>query len=68
MKEQDTILDLVIFGAGAVGMAMAYEARKENKNCVVLEKSNIDDEVNRYWSSNLSARQNRVQYSESYLS
>ena len=59
---------MVIFGAGAVGIAMAYEARKGNKKCLVIEKSKIKDNADRYWSSNFSARQNRVQYSEQYLS
>ena len=66
MKE-DT-LDLVIVGAGAVGMAMAYEARRHGRSCLLLEKAVINEPAKRYWSSNFSARQNRVQYSEAYLS
>ena len=33
--------DLVIIGAGCVGMAMAYTARKEGKKCLLLEKQKI---------------------------
>ena len=53
--------DLVIIGAGCVGVAMAYHARKNGKSCLLLEKQKIRSE-NRYWGSSFSARQNRVQY------
>ena len=33
--QEDTI-DLVIVGAGVVGMAMAYEARKNGRTCLLL--------------------------------
>jgi len=45
---------------------MAYHARKNGKTCLLLEKQKINSN-NRYWSSSFSARQNRVQYTEEYL-
>lgn len=47
-------------------MAMAYTARKHGKKCLLLEKQKIGSS-DRYWSSSFSARQNRVQYTEEYL-
>ena len=37
-KLSDTIYDLVIIGAGPIGLATAIEAKKENLNYTVLEK------------------------------
>ena len=47
-------------------MAMAYHARKFGKTALLIEEQKIGD-PNRYWSSSFSARQNRVQYTEKYL-
>ena len=58
--------DLVIIGAGCVGMAMAHNARKNGKRCLLLEKQSMNN-PNRYFSSSFSGRQNRVQYTEKYL-
>ena len=58
--------DLVIVGAGCVGMAAAYYAVKEGKKVCLIEKGIIGS-ADRYWSSSFSARQNRVQYNEEYL-
>lgn len=66
MEPEHESYDLVIIGAGCVGMAMAYEARKHGKTCLVVEKQKIGAS-DRYWSSSFSARQNRVQYTEEYL-
>ena len=49
-----------------MGAAMAYHARKNGKTCLLLEKQK-NGSANRYWSSSFSARQNRVQYTEKYL-
>ena len=53
--------DLIIVGAGCMGMAMAYHAKKFGKTAFLIEEQKIGD-PNRYWSSSFSARQNRVQY------
>ena len=49
-----------------MGAAMAYHARKYNKRAVILDKDDLTSD-RRCWSSDLSARQNRVQHNESYL-
>ena len=68
MKEKTTAdYDLIIVGAGCMGAAMAYHARKNGKTAVILEKGDLANNDTRYWSSSFSARQNRVQYTESYL-
>lgn len=66
MSQNQINVDLVIIGAGCVGMAAAYYALKSNKTVCIIEKSKIDSE-DRYWSSSFSARQNRIQYNEEYL-
>ena len=66
MKEETTDYDVIIVGAGCMGVAMAYHARKYGKKAVILETETIGSD-DRYWSSSFSARQNRVQYTESYL-
>ena len=59
--------DLVIVGAGCMGVAAAYYAVKRGITSIcIIEQSQIGD-PNRYWSSSYSARQNRVQYNEEYL-
>ena len=61
--------DLVIIGAGCVGVAAAYYALKDLKgtenqlSVALIERSDIFSSE-RYWSSSYSARQNRVQYNE----
>lgn len=64
--------DLVIVGAGCVGMAAAYYGLKKEKETdpqwsVCLIESQEIGSPNRYWSSSFSARQTRVQYNEEYL-
>ncbi len=64
MKEDQ--FDLIIIGAGCVGMAAAYYAIKKEKKVCIVESQTIRN-AERYWSSSFSARQNRVQYNEEYL-
>ncbi len=64
MKEDQ--FDLIIIGAGCVGMAAAYYAIKKGKKVCIVESQTIGS-AERYWSSSFSARQNRVQYNEEYL-
>lgn len=63
---QTNQFDLIIIGAGCVGMAAAYYALKSGKKVCVVESQTIGS-TERYWSSSFSARQNRVQYNEEYL-
>ena len=45
MKEKSTAeYDLIIVGAGCVGAAMAYHARKYGKKAVILEKSDLNND------------------------
>ena len=54
--------DLVIIGAGCMGIAASYYAIKSGiKNVCIIERALIGSDT-RYWSSSFSARQNRVQY------
>jgi glycine/D-amino acid oxidase-like deaminating enzyme len=69
--EEQKLYDLVIVGAGCVGMAAAHYALKTEGNdpkwSVCLIESQDISSSKRYWSSSFSARQNRVQYNEEYL-
>lgn len=58
--------DLLILGAGCVGMAAAYYAAKMNKRVCVVERGAIQEE-NRIWSSGYGSTQNRIQYNEEYI-
>ena len=58
--------DLVIVGAGAVGMAAAYYAVKAGRKVCLIESASIGS-PERYWGSSYGARQNRIQYNDEYL-
>lgn len=60
------VYDLVIVGAGCVGMAAAYYAVQKGWSVCLVESQGIGSDK-RYWSSSYSARQNRLQYNEEYL-
>jgi glycine/D-amino acid oxidase-like deaminating enzyme len=60
------VYDLVIVGGGCVGVAAAYYAREKGWNVCIIESQGFFSS-DRYWSSSFSARQNRLQYSEEYL-
>ena len=62
---EEEIYDLIIVGAGCMGAAMAYHARKNGKTCLLLEKESIGS-TDRCCPS-FGAQQNRVQYTEKYL-
>jgi glycine/D-amino acid oxidase-like deaminating enzyme len=64
--EMNTVYDLIIVGAGCLGVAAAQYASSIGQSVCLIESQQIDSET-RYWSSSFSARQNRVQYSEEYL-
>lgn len=57
------VYDLVIVGAGVVGVAAAYYAVQKGWKVCLVESQGIDS-GKRYWSSSFSARQNRLQYNE----
>lgn len=62
----ETNFDLIIVGAGCVGIAAAYYAITEGKKVCLLEKGKIGSNQ-RFWGSSFGARQNRVQYNQEYL-
>jgi glycine/D-amino acid oxidase-like deaminating enzyme len=62
----EKVFDLVIVGAGCVGVAAAYYAVQKGWSVCLIESQGVNSDK-RYWSSSFSARQNRLQYNEEYL-
>ncbi|WP_052519674.1 FAD-dependent oxidoreductase [Archangium violaceum] len=56
--------DVIVVGGGAVGLAAAYHACKDNARVLVLEQYEF---INQLSSSNGATRQFRLQYAEAYM-
>jgi len=57
--------DLIIIGAGPVGLATAYHSAKVGLNVIVIEQYKLYNQLS---SSSGATRQFRLQYSEEYMS
>ena len=67
-KDATITSKLLIVGAGAVGISAAYFAKvKHPKLQVTLIEIGEIDNNDREWSSNFSGRQNRLLFTQKYL-